>query len=100
MNFVNDKAEVSKRDLEIRDQEINELKETIELYKQQDEYLQNLVNTLTQQNNELAKKLKEKDEEIEELSKEIEKMITAGFLNPEEEEYYKNYKSYHLKLHL
>tara|TARA_B100001094_G_scaffold8493_2_gene7590 strand:- start:22104 stop:22406 length:303 start_codon:yes stop_codon:yes gene_type:complete len=100
MNFKNeDKAEVLKTELEVRDQEINELKEVIESFRQQDNLLQKLVNTLTQQNNELVKNLKQKDKKIEELKDRLQDALLT-FNSDTDNEYLKTYKSYHLKLHL
>ena len=100
MNFKNeDKAEVLKTDLEVRDQEINELKEVIESFKQQDNLLQRTVANLTKQNEEMLKQLKEKDEKIEELKDRLQDVL-LNFDSDTDTEYLKNYKSYHLKLHL
>ena len=99
MNFKNeDKAEVLKTDLEVRDQEINELKEKNELLRQQDDYLQNLVNTLAKQNEELLKQLKEKDKEIKDLKDRLRNVLLN--FDSDTDEYLKTYKSYHLKLNL
>tara|TARA_B100000902_G_scaffold398660_1_gene466286 strand:+ start:817 stop:1095 length:279 start_codon:yes stop_codon:yes gene_type:complete len=92
MNFVNDKAEVSKRDLEVRDQEINELKDKLI-------ELKIMVNTLVQQNEALLKKLKKKDEEIKDLKDRLQDALLT-IDSDTDNEYLKIYKSYHLKLHL
>lgn len=93
MNFKNiDKAEVLKTDLETRDQEINELKE-------ESNELKITVNTLVQQNEALLKQLKEKDKEIKELEDRLQDVL-LNFDSDTDNEYLKNYKSYHLKLHL
>lgn len=113
MNFVTeDKAEVSKRDILVlnqeineledklmeKDKEINELRKNNELFRQQDDYLQRTVRKLTKQNEELLKKLEEKDEEIKELNND--RLQSAILDSDTDDKYIKTYKSYHLKLQL
>ena len=99
MNFVNDKAEVLRTDLEVRDQEINELKDKLIGKTEESNELKITVNTLVQQNEALLNQLKEKDKEIKNLKDRL-RDVLLNFDSDTDNEYLKNFKSYHLKLHL